>query len=130
MCRTYNEVVEQDPIVKQIDDHIDENSLEPTEKLLLRVSRETYIKQTISEEKQEDKDRYPSLLWLAMKKPMVFFPGILAIFLLSSSFFVEETRIYLFELADLPPVQPEQYMAVAFPLFGFLVITSIVGARK
>jgi len=130
MCRTYAEVECQDLIVKEIDDHIDKNKLEPTQKLLLRVSRESYIKQIIYEEKQEDKDRYPSLIWLSIKKPLAFFPGMFAFLILLSAFFIEETRAYLFELAKLPPVEPENYMAVMFPLFGFLVITSVIGARK
>jgi len=130
MCRSRQEIIEEEPIIGEVDEHLRNNNLTLTEKMMFKLVRENHIRTIMAEEKSEDNNRYPSLTWLAMKKPLAFFPGLFAVLLLLSSFFIEETRLYMFELSGIPPVQPDHYLAVAFPLFGFLVITSIVGARK
>lgn len=130
MCRTRQEIIEEEQIICEIDEHIAKNNLSPTDKMIMRTVRENLIRGIMAEEKTEERDKYPSLLYMAVKKPLMFFPAFFAFLVLLSTLFFEETRAYVFALAGIPAIEPDKYLAISFPLFGFLVITSIVGAKK
>lgn len=44
MCRPLKDIMQNDIIIQEIDDHIAENNLEPLEKLMLRVAKHNYAK--------------------------------------------------------------------------------------
>lgn len=44
MCRSIKDIMEDDPIIQEIDQHIAENHLEPFDRLMLRVSKYNYAK--------------------------------------------------------------------------------------
>lgn len=44
MCRSEGEIMQNNPIIQEIDDHIAENNLESLDKLMLRVMKYNYAK--------------------------------------------------------------------------------------
>ena len=85
MCRPTGEIMENDIIVQEIDDYIEQNNLEPIEKLTLRVLKHTYVKNVqIQEDMTEVKSHAkecqenPSLLKIYRDKPKQFFKGVIS----------------------------------------------------
>lgn len=50
MCRTEGEIMLDDPIIQDIDEHIARNHLDPLDKLMLRVMKHNYAKSIQIEE--------------------------------------------------------------------------------
>ena len=70
MCQTRKEIMENDPLVQEIQDYLNANNLPLTDKLLLRIAKHNYIfvkqtKQEITEMKES-----PSITSLFKKNPM------------------------------------------------------------
>jgi len=122
--------LEQEPILQEVQSHLDNNNLDPTDKMIMRLVRENHIKTIQAEELAEEASKYPSILWMIVKKPLMFFPAAGALFLLLSAYYIAEVRTYLLALMGLPPIEPEKYTTAIIPIVTFLLLTSVVGAKK
>lgn len=131
MCRTREEIEVEEPIIAEVDEHLSHNTLESTQKLMLRLIRENHIQNIQSREVQEERDKYPSLLYLALNRPRSFFPfigALLILFVILSDPAILSNLFSLFGKDIL--VQPGDFIELGIPAVIFLTITGIFGAAS
>lgn len=131
MCRDRKEIESEEPIIREIDRHIEKNNLGSTDKLMLDLMRENHIQSIITRECLEERERYPSLLYLALNRPRSFFPFIGALLVLFVILTDPATLSNLFSLfgKDIL-VQPGDFVELGIPAVIFLTITGIFGTAS
>ena len=131
MCRDRKEIESEEPIIREIDRHIEKNNLGSTDKLMLDLMRENHIQSIITRECLEERERYPSLLYLALNRPRSFFPFIGALLILFVILTDPATLSNLFSLfgKDIL-VQPGDFVELGIPAVIFLTITGIFGTAS
>ena len=131
MCRDRKEIESEEPIIREIDRHIEKNNLGSTDKLMLDLMRENHIQSIITRECLGERERYPSLLYLALNRPRSFFPFVGALLILFVILTDPATLSNLFSLfgKDIL-VQPGDFVELGIPAVIFLTITGIFGTAS
>ena len=131
MCRNRGEIESQEPIIREIDRHIKKNNLNSTDRLMLDLMRENHIQGIITRECLEERERYPSLLYLALNRPRSFFPFVGALLILFVILTDPATLSNLFSLFGKDfLVQPGDFVELGIPAVIFLTITGIFGTAS
>ena len=131
MCRDRKEIESEEPIIREIDRHIEKNNLGSTDKLMLDLMRENHIQSIITRECLEERERYPSLLYLALNRPRSFFPfigALLILFVILTDPAILSNLFSLFGKDIL--VQPGDFVELGIPAVIFLTITGIFGTAS
>lgn len=76
MCRTVEEIKQDNIILQEVDEFISENNIDPVQKLILRVVRRNFIAtEQIKDDQEplldflEDSKESPSIIWLLKNQP-------------------------------------------------------------